>query len=199
MRVLQCFYDMRTRDLILEEALRLFSEKGIKETTMRDIARGVGITEGAIYRHFRSKEEIVRELFETYSGELYSRIEKAIGRSGSEEERFKGAVRVFLDFAFKHPDAFRYLNVFHYLRGEEVRKFRRIPFSLLRDLVLELRDKNLLRVDPEYALAMLIGTLERVFLYKAMGLLKGRRSEVKDKTAEFLWSALTGGERHTVR
>ena len=43
----------------MEASLRLFSEKGIRETTIKDIAKEVGITEGAIYRHFNSKEEIV--------------------------------------------------------------------------------------------------------------------------------------------
>jgi AcrR family transcriptional regulator len=37
-----------TKEKILESALRLFSEKGIRETTIKDIAKDVGITEGAI-------------------------------------------------------------------------------------------------------------------------------------------------------
>lgn len=181
---------MGTRELILEEALRLFSERGIKETTIRDIAKAVGITEGAIYRHFESKEQIVHELFEMYSGELYEKIEKAIKRSKSKEEKFKNSVSAFLDFAFKYPDAFRYLNIFHYLRGKEVKKFRKLPFSLLKELVAELDREGLLKMEPEFALAMVTGTLERVFLYRMMGIVKGRRSDIKQKTANLLWNSL---------
>ncbi|NPA41833.1 MAG: TetR/AcrR family transcriptional regulator [Aquificae bacterium] len=182
---------VKTRDLILEEALKLFSEKGIKETTIRDIAKAVGITEGAIYRHFESKDQIVYELFEKYSHQLYDKVERAIKRAKTEEEAFKKAVYAFLEFAFKKPDAFRYLNIFHYLRGKEVRKFKRIPFSLLKELVLKLHGEGVIKVEPEYALALVTGTLERVFLYKSMGIIKGRQETVKEKTANLLWKSLT--------
>ncbi|WP_456433244.1 TetR/AcrR family transcriptional regulator [Nitratifractor sp.] len=51
-----------TRQKILESALRLFSEKGYKATTVRDIAADVGIRAGAIYNHFKNKEEILKTL-----------------------------------------------------------------------------------------------------------------------------------------
>lgn len=181
---------MSTREAILEEALKLFSEKGIKETTVRDIARAVGITEGAIYRHFESKEQIVYELFGRYSEELYERIAKVIEEYKDREERFKEVVKTFLDFAFKNPDAFRYLNIFHYLRGKEVKRFKKIPFALLKRIVLELEDSGLLKVEPEYALALLTGTLERIFLYRSMGIVRGRISDIKEKTADLLWNLL---------
>ena len=181
---------MGTKELILEKALKLFSEKGIKETTIRDIAKAVGITEGAIYRHFESKDQIVYELFERYSGDLYERLKSVIEKHKDSEKKFKEVVKTFLDFAFKNPDAFRYMNIFHYLRGREVQKFERIPFNLLKDLVLELSKEGVLKTEPEYALATLTGTLERVFLYKSMGIIKGARKEVKEKTADFLWRAL---------
>ena len=181
---------MGTKELILEKALKLFSEKGIKETTIRDIARAVGITEGAIYRHFRSKDQIVHDLFDIYSKELYEKLKEVIGRYEDREERFKEVIKAFLDFAFRNPDAFRYMNIFHYLRGKDVRRFKRIPFNLLRDLLLDLSKEGLLRTEPEYALATLTGTLERVFLYKSMGIIREGKKEVKEKTAELLWRTL---------
>ncbi len=181
---------MGTRELILEEALKLFSERGIKETTIRDIARAVGITEGAIYRHFNSKDQIVYELFEIYSGKLYESIEEVIRKYGDDKERFKKVVETFLDFTFKNPDAFKYMNIFHYLRGNEVRKFKKIPFVLIKDLIEDLYKRGILKLEPEYALAVFTGTLERVFLYKTMGILKGKKKDIKARTADILWSNL---------
>ncbi len=181
---------MRTRDLILEEALKLFSEKGIKETTIRDIAKAVGITEGAIYRHFESKDQIVYELFEKYSGELYEKIKKVLIKYKDEEKKFKKVISAFLEFAFKNPDAFRYLNIFHYLRERDVKRFKKIPFVLLSELINNLYKEGILKVEPEYALAMVTGTLERIFLYKSMGIIKGKRADVKERTAQLLWSSL---------
>jgi AcrR family transcriptional regulator len=51
-----------TRDRILKEALTLFSSKGYRAATMRDIAAEVGVRQGAIYNHFKNKEEILETL-----------------------------------------------------------------------------------------------------------------------------------------
>ncbi len=53
-----------TRKQILDASLRLFSEKGFARTSVRDIARGAGITDAAIYYHFSSKRDVFEALFE---------------------------------------------------------------------------------------------------------------------------------------
>ena len=53
----------RTRARIETEALRLFAEKGVAGTSVRDIAAAVGVAEAALYRHFPSKEALSRHLF----------------------------------------------------------------------------------------------------------------------------------------
>jgi AcrR family transcriptional regulator len=53
-----------TRRQILEASLRLFSQRGFTRTTVRDIARHVGITDAAIYYHFSSKRELLEALVE---------------------------------------------------------------------------------------------------------------------------------------
>jgi AcrR family transcriptional regulator len=53
-----------TRGQIVDAALRLFSERGYARTTVRDIAREVGITDAAIYYHFASKRDLLEALFE---------------------------------------------------------------------------------------------------------------------------------------
>jgi len=54
----------KTRQKILETALALFSTKGYRGATMRDIAARIGIRQGAIYNHFRNKEAILEALLE---------------------------------------------------------------------------------------------------------------------------------------
>jgi AcrR family transcriptional regulator len=51
-----------TRQRILTAALHLFSTNGFTSTTVRDIARQAGITDAAIYYHFATKDELLREL-----------------------------------------------------------------------------------------------------------------------------------------
>jgi len=60
------FREMRekTRNLILEHALKLFSIKGYHGTSISDIAKSAGISKGLAYNYFESKQKLVEALFE---------------------------------------------------------------------------------------------------------------------------------------
>lgn len=51
-----------TRDAILAAALALFSQKGFEASSMREIAADVGVTQGAIYKHFAGKEGLLEAI-----------------------------------------------------------------------------------------------------------------------------------------
>ncbi|MCS6867707.1 TetR/AcrR family transcriptional regulator, partial [Thermus sp.] len=48
-----------TKDRILEEAAKLFTEKGYEATSVQDIAQAVGLSKAALYHHFAGKEEVL--------------------------------------------------------------------------------------------------------------------------------------------
>ena len=52
-----------TKEIILEKALELFSTKGYDATTVREIAKEVGITQSSLYKHYKSKEDIFISIF----------------------------------------------------------------------------------------------------------------------------------------
>lgn len=54
-----------TRKLILDAAVDLLSQRGAKGTSMRALAAAVGLRESALYHHFSSKEELLREALAT--------------------------------------------------------------------------------------------------------------------------------------
>ncbi len=51
-----------TKTRILEVSLTLFSTKGYKSTTVRDIAKELGMTQSSLYNHFRNKDAILETL-----------------------------------------------------------------------------------------------------------------------------------------
>ena len=65
-----------TRQLILDVAAREFSERGYAATSLSDIVAGTGMTKGALYWHFASKESVavavVHQMFETWPAMLGS-------------------------------------------------------------------------------------------------------------------------------
>ena len=50
---------MNTKDKILNEALKMFSDLGYKSVSIRDIAKKVDIKESSIYYHFKNKQDIL--------------------------------------------------------------------------------------------------------------------------------------------
>lgn len=82
-------YPEETRQLIIDVSQKLFLEKGYEQTSLQDIISCMGgLTKGAIYHHFRSKEEILIAVVEWMSNEnnaLMMRIRDDATLSGKEK------------------------------------------------------------------------------------------------------------------
>lgn len=70
-----------TKDKIFDVAIDLFADKGFKGTSVREIANALGLTEGAVYRHFSSKDEILESIFAYAKEQIYTPlpIEQTLG------------------------------------------------------------------------------------------------------------------------
>ncbi|HEV8193879.1 MAG TPA: helix-turn-helix domain-containing protein [Ktedonobacterales bacterium] len=55
------------RNQLLDTALRLFGEKGVENTSIKDIAEEAGIAQGLVYHYFRSKEDLLVEVLQRRS------------------------------------------------------------------------------------------------------------------------------------
>lgn len=72
-------YPEETVEKILDVAERLFVERGYERTTMADIVEGLGgLTKGAVYHHFKSKEEIFEAVFERANRPVVLRAEEIL-------------------------------------------------------------------------------------------------------------------------
>ncbi|MDA0329024.1 MAG: TetR/AcrR family transcriptional regulator [Gemmatimonadetes bacterium] len=89
------------RERILACACDLYLRHGLEGFTMRKLAKGVGVTAPAIYRHYAGREEVIadvlREAQKTFTEYLY----RALG-APTPLERFFGAGEGYLDFVFEH-------------------------------------------------------------------------------------------------
>jgi AcrR family transcriptional regulator len=61
-----------TKEKIFDAAVDLFAERGYDGVSIRDIARAVGITEGAVYKHYKSKDEILESIFAYVESRIYA-------------------------------------------------------------------------------------------------------------------------------
>ncbi|UOB16155.1 TetR/AcrR family transcriptional regulator [Abyssalbus ytuae] len=59
-----------SKEHILKTSLSLFLQKGFKEVTMSEIVKNSGFSKGAFYHYFSSKEEVFRDVIETYYNKI---------------------------------------------------------------------------------------------------------------------------------
>jgi TetR/AcrR family transcriptional regulator, cholesterol catabolism regulator len=70
--------DRRTE--LLDIAARLFAERGLRATTVRDIADAAGILSGSLYHHFDSKESMVDEILRGFLDTLFDRYRQIVAQ-----------------------------------------------------------------------------------------------------------------------
>jgi Transcriptional regulator len=71
-----------TREKIISLALELFAQNGFSATSMRQIAKTVGIRESSIYNHFASKDEILEAVLSAHGfGFVKNILEKKVSGS----------------------------------------------------------------------------------------------------------------------
>lgn len=60
-------YKEEAKERIIQAALQAYSEKGYHETTMNDVARRLGVSKGALYLYFKSKDELLTVIIERWN------------------------------------------------------------------------------------------------------------------------------------
>jgi AcrR family transcriptional regulator len=86
-----------TRRQILDTALRLFRERGLEETTIRDIATDAGLSLGATYYYFKNKEAIVGAYYDVVQAEHLARAQAAFATVRGLRERLRAALHTKID------------------------------------------------------------------------------------------------------
>jgi len=90
-----------TRQRILEEAERLIAAKGVFGFTLADIARPLGMRVPAIYKHFRSRDDVLIEVSRRFIGLLAMQFPLAPGLRPA--SAWALALDSFVEFMMKHP------------------------------------------------------------------------------------------------
>jgi AcrR family transcriptional regulator len=102
------------RERILEEAVKLFYERGFSGTTLDDIAGKLGVTKPFIYTHFRSKVELLEAICRPTIEKSLAAIADAAEQHGSASERLFNGVVNFTKVVLQ-----RQANIAVYFREEK--------------------------------------------------------------------------------
>jgi AcrR family transcriptional regulator len=95
------------RAALIAEALRLLGERDAEALSLREVARNVGVSATAVYRHFPDKEALMKALAEEGLARLAAAQHAAADAAGGGEEGFAATGRAYVRFALANPALFR--------------------------------------------------------------------------------------------
>jgi AcrR family transcriptional regulator len=159
---------------ILDEAFRIFVERGYENVSLNDIIREAGLSKGMFYHHFESKEALLLALFDRVTDETYEalqpiladrrtdprqRLQDVLHRSALLRLQQAEATRsVFV--AFHRPES---AHLYDGISRAWMERFRPVLASIIEDGVAK---KNFKTFDPEGVAQMVlehaIGTKELI-------------------------------------
>jgi AcrR family transcriptional regulator len=115
------------RAQILAAAEDLFLREGIGQTSMRRIASGAGVTATLLYKHFASKDDLLKAIAESFFRELGVALDDAVHGLTEPVARAKAFMRAYVTFGINNPRAYNltFMTALPGLRrGEEMKRFR---------------------------------------------------------------------------
>ena len=111
---------MTRRDELLGLAAGMMAERGLRATTVRDIADAAGILSGSLYHHFSSKEEMVDEVLRGFLDWLFARYQEIIDTEPNPLERLKGLFMAsFEAIETRHAEVVIYQDEAKRLSGQQ--------------------------------------------------------------------------------
>lgn len=90
----------RRRELV-DAATALFAARGLAATTMDEIARSAGVSRGAVYHHFSTREELFAACFDDAMAHIYAALDASIAALGTDfgvQEGVQRLVRAYLSW-----------------------------------------------------------------------------------------------------
>ena len=163
---------------ILSAAEALFLAKNYAEVTMDDIAEAAGVTKGALYHHFTTKETLYIAMMKAVLQEKQALFKAAVESTGSCRERLRRFTATFLELPRERRDLIklvrRDINIFKgRVRDQLVRAYQTaLPEQLEVILRDGLRQGELAKADPRLLSWLYVAMVEVILTHYAVGVFK---------------------------
>jgi AcrR family transcriptional regulator len=148
-----------TRRLLLETARSAFGTKGYADVALEDLVREAGVTRGALYHHFGSKQGLFEALVAMLDAEITASIHAATAMTDDPWEQFVRGCRRYLELA-THDAGMRRIMLRDGPAVLGYEAFRALDHKTailpIRNAIQDLADRGLIRDLPAEALAHLI-------------------------------------------
>ena len=189
------------KEQLLAVAVDLFSRKGFKGTTTREIAAAAGVTEAIIFRHFETKEHLYKAIIDQRMNSSDAAAWIAEFRKAMDRDDDEGVVRHLIAAIIethKNDPKFERLMLYAALEENEVallymRQVTACIADAYRSYFKRRQKKGLLRaISPEIALTAIVGMAQHYARYKYVHAFKEACLSDEDALNSFTQIAMDG-------
>jgi AcrR family transcriptional regulator len=152
------------RERLLESAKTLFSQKGYYATSVEDIVASAGLSKGAFYFYFKSKEELFKSLVEEMHLNIVKRLENFLERELPLEDALIEHAKVFLEDIYQNRHIAQIFLFQLVGTNEEFRELYYTKIAHLREMLTKMVDRAIQRGEITYKNAENIVNLYAGFL-----------------------------------
>ena len=174
-----------TRSDLQSAAIRLGVRDGLHAASIRVIAREAGVTEGAVYKHFDNKDDLIREAYASVVLEM-ARDKATLVRA---DIPFKSALRAWVQFTYEYfdsnKDAFTYVLLMPHRMAEKLGEVYSVQGKLFCELISNAQKKGEIpEMDPMLATAMVSGCVLNIPRLINEGSLEAPAEQYTDRVAK---------------
>jgi AcrR family transcriptional regulator len=181
-----------TKERIERAAIALFVKKGVAETTVRDIAQAVDISEGALYRHFVGKEELVWALFERHYVAFAGRLQALADSEATARGKLGAMIRGFSQEHDADPTLFHFLLFVQHGQLGKLSADTPTPVTVMHGVLSNaIAAGEIPRQDANLATAFAMGIVLQPMTFAAYGRLPQRQAPTSERLIAAAWAAVT--------
>jgi AcrR family transcriptional regulator len=180
-----------TREKIERKAMELFVAKGVAETTIRDIAEAADIAEGALYRHYRGKDQLILALFQQHYAAFAERLEALQASRRGTREKLTAMIDECAQVFDADPVLFQFLLLVQHHSMRRLGESQATPVEVVRRVLMEGMARGEIPAgDPDLAAALVMGLIVQPATFKTYGRLPGPMTPLAPALAEACWRVL---------
>lgn len=151
-------------------ALTLFATRGVDGVSTREIAGAAGVSEGLIYRHFKSKDGLAAELFETIHARLFTLVQAALDDAVSFTDAVNRVVAAYCRAADEDRVLFEYHLTHMFRFGRTDAPGRPDPTRLIASRIAQaMTEGDCPHGDPEIKAAAALGVVLQPAAHRMAG------------------------------
>lgn len=185
---------MNKKDIILQTTLKLVNRHGFYHLNMKQLAGEAGISAGTTYLYFKSKEEIINELYKNITNDFNSNVLRGYKEESSFKQNYFEMLAIAVNYYIDNPDKFSFIEQYTYspFLFKKTKEENLAVLEPLQKIIKKAKKEKLVKDLPETLLVALsygpVVSMMKLFLAGKADL---KKETTKEELINACWQSIS--------